>query len=167
MHSILFLRSHCIGWRPKHLKTWLWNSLPRTLKWGEVSALVSQMTFLIWFVAEPQLRLAALPAGWAVSDIHTDWSLVTKGSFMPRWHRVSLRHATRLFIGVVWSILLRGLFLGRVMVVEECLSQDLSWLMFKPSPGLKEQVHVSRAHVLAFVYTNTHFRACIRHRPSD
>lgn len=108
-HSILFLWSHRIGWRPKHLKTWLWNSLPRTLKWGEVwakslpwcwrllvaavnppKAKLSQMTFLIWFVAEPQLLLAALPDGRAVFDIHADWSLVTKGGFMPRQHCVQL-----------------------------------------------------------------------------
>lgn len=44
------------------------------------------MTFLICFVAEPQLRLAALPESRAVSDIHADWSLVTKGGFMPRRH---------------------------------------------------------------------------------
>lgn len=59
------------------------------------------------------------------------------------------------------------------MVVEECLSQDLWWLMFKPSPGSKEQVHVSRTHVLAFLYTKlfilyyAHFWAFVRRRPSD
>lgn len=184
-HSILFLRSHCIGWRSKHLKMWLWNPEVRwslskvsavvwTQSWRLLVAAInppktklSQMTFLIWFVAEPQLCLAALPDGRTVSDVHADWNFVTKGGFMPRRHRVSLRHATTLFIDVVWSGLLRLLFLSRVMVVEERPSQDLWWSMFKPGPGLKKQVHVSRAHVLAFLYTNAHLWACVRHRPSD